>query len=102
MAFWTKSSIELWKVSVYFKPYWLLHFQVLDIDELVKPRIDEERAKQVEAAREEALDNAIATVKARLRDQMEQERIGMFGFLSVYTINLKHSWQLHLAAIKSF
>ena len=47
--------------------------QVLDIDELIKPRIEEERQKQANTAREEALENAIATVKQRLRDQQEVE-----------------------------
>ncbi len=53
---------------------------MLDIDELIKPRIEEERRKQVDAAREEALEHAIATVKAKLQELADQakEETGMW------------------------
>ena len=40
----------------------------------MKPKLEEERTKVVDAAREEALENAIALVKQRLKEQMELEQ----------------------------
>ena len=40
----------------------------------MKPKLAEEKAKQVEAARQEALENAIVVVKQKLKDQMEAEK----------------------------
>lgn len=44
------------------------------MDELMKPKLDEERKKVVDAAREEALENAIALVKQKIREQIELEQ----------------------------
>ena len=44
------------------------------MDKLMQPKIDEERKKIVDAAREEALENAIALVKQKIREQMELEQ----------------------------
>ncbi len=49
-------------------------FKILDMDKLMQPKIDEERKKIVDAAREEALENAIALVKQKIREQMELEQ----------------------------
>ena len=40
----------------------------------MKPKLEEERRKVVEAAREEALENAIALVKQKVREQLELEQ----------------------------
>ena len=40
----------------------------------MKPKLAEEKAKQVEAARQEALENAIAVVKQKIKDQLEAEK----------------------------
>ena len=56
------------------KIYILFYFKVLDMDKLMQPKIDEERKKIVDAAREEALENAIALVKQKIREQMELEQ----------------------------
>ena len=40
----------------------------------MKPKLDEERKRIVDAAREEALENAIALVKQKIREQIELEQ----------------------------
>ena len=44
------------------------------MDELMKPRLEEEKKKQVEQARVETLENAIAIVKQKIKDQQEAEK----------------------------
>ena len=62
---------EVQKVLLFFS---FALWQVLNIEELMKPKLEEEREKVVDAAREEALENAIALVKQRLKEQMELEQ----------------------------
>ncbi|XP_072178424.1 adenylate kinase 9-like isoform X1 [Diadema setosum] len=45
--------------------------RVLDVNELIKSRMETHKAKQIELARQEALESAIATVKAKLREKEE-------------------------------
>ena len=47
--------------------------QVLKVEELVKPRMAEEKRKMVQQVREETTEAAIATVKAKLKEQAEAE-----------------------------
>lgn len=44
------------------------------MDELIKPRMEAEKQKLVEAAREEALENAISAVKAKIKEEQELEK----------------------------
>ena len=51
----------------------LFHFKVLSIDELIKPKLEEERASQLELAKQDAMEQAIQTVKSRIRDRYEED-----------------------------
>ena len=46
--------------------------KVLDIDELMKPKFEDERKKIVEQARKEATEQAIVTVRNKLKEEQEQ------------------------------
>jgi adenylate/nucleoside-diphosphate kinase len=43
------------------------------VEELIKPRMEEERKKMVEQVRKDATESAIQTVKAKLKEQLEAE-----------------------------
>jgi adenylate/nucleoside-diphosphate kinase len=45
--------------------------KVLDIDVLIKPKFEEEKKKIVDQARKEATEQAIGTVKAKLKEEQE-------------------------------
>ena len=47
--------------------------QVLDVNMLIKPRMEAHKAKQVELHKQEALESAIATVQAKLREKEESK-----------------------------
>ena len=47
--------------------------QVLDVNVLIKPRMEAHKAKQVELHKQEALESAIATVQAKLREKEESK-----------------------------
>ena len=48
---------------------------MLDIQELIKPRLAQEKEKQLDTAREEALEQAITTVKNKIREELEAKKI---------------------------
>ena len=48
-------------------------WQVLDVNDLIKSRMDTHKAKQIELAKQEALESAIATVRAKLREKEESK-----------------------------
>ncbi len=48
--------------------------QILDMDKLIKSSLEEERQKILEQTQEEATENAIRTVKTRLKEQQEAEQ----------------------------
>ncbi len=54
---------------------WNKLLQVMDMDEIMKPKLEEERTRVVETARQEALESAIAQVKQKVEEQLEQDRI---------------------------
>ncbi|CAH1800212.1 unnamed protein product, partial [Owenia fusiformis] len=45
--------------------------QVLDINTLIKPRMEEERKTQLQRAKEESTENAIITIKQKIKDEIE-------------------------------
>ena len=47
--------------------------QVLKVEELVKPRMAEEKHKMVQQVREETTEAAITTIKTKLKEQAEAE-----------------------------
>ena len=51
-----------------------MNLKVLDIDELIKARMEEEKKKVVEAAREEAVENAIVVIKAKIKEELEKAK----------------------------
>ncbi len=55
--------------------YLLVYYfiQVLDVNVLIKPRMEEHKAKQVELHKQEALESAIATVQAKIREKEESK-----------------------------
>ena len=48
--------------------------QVLDMNELIKPRLEVEKKKAVEQAKKDATEGAIAQVKAKIKEQLEAEQ----------------------------
>ena len=57
---------------------WICYFlffpsQVLDVNVLIKPRMEAHKAKQVELHKQEAMESAIATVQAKLREKEESK-----------------------------
>ena len=46
---------------------------VLNMDELIQPKLEEERANMLQQVRDEATENAIIMVKQRLKEQMDVE-----------------------------
>ena len=47
--------------------------RVLDVNELIKPRMEAHKATQVELHKKEALESAIATVQAKIREKEESK-----------------------------
>ena len=58
----------------------------MSIDELIKPRIEEERANKLELARQDALELAIQTVKTRIRERYEVDAKDETGEMRKYDI----------------
>ncbi|KAK3580661.1 hypothetical protein CHS0354_017936, partial [Potamilus streckersoni] len=48
--------------------------KVLDMDAMIKPRLEEEKKKNLKQARDEATENAINQVKAKIKEQIEAEQ----------------------------
>lgn len=44
------------------------------MDVLIKPRLEEEKRKNIQQTKEEATENAITTVKQKIKEQMEAEQ----------------------------
>lgn len=45
------------------------------MDVLIKPRLEEEKRKNIQQTKEEATENAITTVKQKIKEQMEAEQV---------------------------
>jgi F0F1-type ATP synthase membrane subunit b/b' len=43
------------------------------MDELIKPKIEEEKDKMLQQVKDEAVENAIIAVKQRIKEQMDAE-----------------------------
>lgn len=50
-----------------------LPLQVLNMTELIKPRMAEEKEKAMQQVRDEATEAAVTTVKAKIKEQMDAE-----------------------------
>ena len=48
--------------------------QVLDMDVLIKPKMEEEKQKYIAEQKKEATENAISTVKMKIKEKMEAEQ----------------------------
>ena len=72
------------------------------MDEFIKPKIEEERQRIVDQVREEATENAIITVRSKLKDQWEaeqqQKEAGEFTYQAhaVITVDLKEFLSLNI------
>ncbi|ESO88925.1 hypothetical protein LOTGIDRAFT_62291, partial [Lottia gigantea] len=60
--------------------------KVIDVDELMKPKLLEEHKNHLQKVRDDTTETAIFTVKARLKEQLEAEREGEFLFLILHHV----------------
>ena len=51
--------------------------KVLDVKELIKPRYEAHKMKQVELAKQEAIEAAIANVNATLKEQEDSKSLSL-------------------------
>lgn len=51
--------------------------QVLNMEKLIKPKLEEEKRKQLDTLRKEATDTAIVTVKTKLREELEAQKAAL-------------------------
>lgn len=52
----------------------LFMLQVLDMDAIIQPHLDEEKKRFLEKTKEDATETAITTVKLKMKEQMEAEQ----------------------------
>ena len=65
--------------------YLSMFLQVLCIDDLIKPKLEEERANQIDLAKHDVVEQAIQTVKNRIRDRYEEDTSkDDTGFISIF------------------